>query len=136
MLWFGKRFAFLVAALARFTCILAVFEDKTSTGKNFLRGAFSAKTLIGGIVNILVLATPADCKFSFGIEDNQVGVAACGDSPFLRVKAKEFGRGGADQIDKFVGTDSPVFYSAAKEQLDPRLHSRSSIWDFGEVVAA
>src|SRR5713101_8170802 len=78
----------LPTALA--TNIMSILDNHLAAQQHRIRYSLYRHSLVGRVIDALVLVGGADGHLAFGIEDHQVGIAAGGNRSLTGEEAEEF----------------------------------------------
>jgi hypothetical protein len=132
----AKRLSLKEATCANGPGELSVCDNDSTIGKHHLGHSTAFKTFVRGIVHILVMCLGADLEGLFGIKEDQVSVAAHGQSTFLWEEAKKLCRSCGHEFYKSIQCQSLLEHSFVEEQHQPVLNARRTVGNGSEAVSA
>ena len=91
-------------------------------------------SFIGGIVHIHVMGGCHERMLAIGIQQNNIGIAAGGESPFAGKEPKDLCGIGGGKLHVFVQADPSFSYAFAVQELHPVFDSGMAVGYLREIV--
>ena len=114
--------------------ILVARDDHFAPGQDRVDPPTYLETLVAGVVGAHVVGCGRKRVSLVGIEDDDVGVGANGDSAFLRVEPEHPGRSGGTDLYPALQAEPLFGYRPVIHELDPVLDPGQSVRNLGEVA--
>src|SRR5689334_13799811 len=129
----SERAALQESSVSGLSFKFAVFNDDLAAHKHGFGNTFDFTTLVSAVIHSHVMCFGADGVFPTGVENDDIGIGAYGDCPFLRKEAENLRRRRRGQFNEAVEADSLLGNAAIIDEAHPILDAGPAVRNLAEV---